>query len=87
MSKSLSDELEDREYEVEEKPAYQAGMSYAIVSCLAIIPSLLPLPSSFAAVAAVIGLLQIIFFIQYWAKISWFKNVLRNDLVDTTDEE
>jgi hypothetical protein len=72
MAKSISSELMDRGFEVEEKPGYNIGMAYAILAVSANIP--MPIQ-----IVGGIGMVAFILFIQYWMKISWYKKVLEND--------
>ena len=86
MSDSLSRELESRNYEVDEKPGYAPGLSYAILSVLMLIPSIFPLPAQLQVLALILGLAQIIFFVQYWAKMRWYRSVLKNDAQETDSD-
>ncbi len=79
MSRSIANELRSRDFEEEERPAFASGITFAILSLVALVSMLVPVPSSFAAVVGVIGFSQIFFFVQYWMKINWYKRVLQND--------
>ena len=73
MGSSLENELRDRNFDVTEKPGYIQGLGFA---CIGIIVNI-PMPAPFVAILAVIGL---IWFIQYWMKMSWYRKVLQEDV-------
>src|SRR5690606_827670 len=86
MSKSIANELSSRNFEEDERPTYVAGLTFAILS-LASLAGCLPIPSSFLALVSVIGFSQIFFFVRYWMKINWYRNVLQSDENGEVEEE
>lgn len=79
---SLRDELISRDYDVREKPALISGLGYSVISCLSLIPYFVEIPKNWLWALGAIGVLEIIFFVQYWTKISWYKTILREDNAD-----
>ncbi|MXV49805.1 hypothetical protein GS399_02400 [Pedobacter sp. HMF7647] len=80
VSQSIEAELHERNFEVDEKPAYIIGMSYAVTSLIMIFP----FP---ALLQFVFGIAGLIFFIQYWLKINWYKRILKDDADQEKTEE
>ena len=87
MSASLSNELESRNFDVDEKPGYRSGISFAVVSLLMLVFSFIKLPLQFQFLVFVLALAQIVFFVQYWARIRWYRTVLQQDKEEEADEE
>lgn len=95
LSSSLKKELMDRDFDVANRPTFAQGMLYAVISLISVIPSLMirmsattveemmnatkEIPDNMAMAIEIIGILQIILFLTYWSKISWYKNVLEKD--------
>lgn len=95
LSSSLKKELLARDFDVTQRPAFMQGMLYAVISLISVIPSLMirmsaktpeelinatkGIPDNVAMAIEIIGILQIILFLTYWSKISWYKNVLEKD--------
>jgi hypothetical protein len=83
MSKSIADELKSRDFEEVKRPAFTSGV---IASCLVILLLALqvtvlfvPLKPIYLDIIGVISLLHLVFFIQYWTKINWYKRILEQD--------
>lgn len=84
-----------RDFDITGKPTYIQGLLYAIISLIGVIPTVIILfsartpeeiiqaakviPDNVVIAIEVIGIIQIILFITYWTKISWYKNILEND--------
>ncbi len=79
ITSSLREELLSRNYEVTEKPAFISGLGYSIISLLAVFPYFIKIPEDWFWALGTVGLLQLIFFVQYWIKVNWYKNILKND--------
>ncbi|WP_069660059.1 hypothetical protein [Arcticibacter eurypsychrophilus] len=95
LSLSIKKEMEARDFDVSGKPTFMQGILYAIISVISVIPSIMirlsaktpeelinatkAIPENLSIVIEVIGIIQIILFITYWSKISWYKNILEND--------
>ncbi|MGX5688425.1 hypothetical protein [Arcticibacter tournemirensis] len=79
LATSIKDELLSRDFEVTDKPGLISGIGYSVVSCLALIPYILEIPKDWFWALGVIGLLQLIFFVQYWMKVNWYKTILKRD--------
>ena len=80
MSLSIKNELLSRDYEVTENPGFLSGLGYSIVSCLAVIPYLVQVPKDWFWALGIVGILQLIFFVQFWMKVNWHKNILKDDI-------
>lgn len=95
LSSSLKKELVARDFEVTQRPTLTQGMLYAAISLISVVPSMMirmsattaeeilsatkNIPENVAMAIEIIGILQIILFLTYWSKISWYKNVLEKD--------
>jgi len=95
MSKSLNNELESRDFEIDEKPALISGIVFAITSlveiCVSMVLAVLTLrgykiPEHFLLPISFLGVVQFFFFVQYWMKINWFKNILEKDEDDEVED-
>lgn len=87
FSKSITNELESRDFLVPKRPAFLSGLTFAVLSLLAAATLFIPIPEKFAVVAGIIGFAQIFFFIQYWMKINWYKTILEQDGEEYDEEE
>ena len=87
MSKSIAEELKSRDFEEEERPAFSSGLAFAILSLASLAVVLFPIPSSLTVLVAVVGFSQIFFFVQYWMKIIWYKNILEKDETGDMEEK
>ncbi|EOR95904.1 hypothetical protein ADIARSV_0917 [Arcticibacter svalbardensis MN12-7] len=95
LSLSIKNEMVARDFDITGKPTYIQGLLYAIISLIGVIPTVIILfsartpeeiiqaakviPDNVVIAIEVIGIIQIILFITYWTKISWYKNILEND--------
>lgn len=101
VSSSLRNELEDRNFDVTERPGLVSGMIYSVISFLVGSAPYILMAAGIEVLSTeeltkiseghvssgqgliiatgILGLLQLIFFIQYWMKISWYKNILKKD--------
>lgn len=101
ISSSIKRELEERNFEVTDRPGFVSGMFYSVIYLIAAIAPYimaatgvqaftmedvtaissgnLSVKGWFFVALGILGLLQLIFFIQYWMKINWYKTVLKND--------
>lgn len=95
LSSTLKNELEERDFDLNNRPTFVQGMFYAVISLLSVIPSIWifmsattteeilkvasTMPEGFALAIQIVGIVQVIAFITYWSKISWYKKVLEND--------
>ncbi len=70
LSNSLHNECHDRQLAVEERPGMKSGLLYAW-TFLAIN---IPFPASILFMGAI---LQLVFFVGYWVKVSRFKTLLK----------
>ena len=84
-----------RDFDITGKPTFVQGLLYAIISLIGVIPALViglsaktpeemiqatkVIPENIILAIEIIGIIQIILFITYWSKISWYKNILEND--------
>ena len=89
LSRSIRNELEDRNYETDENPGLYLGLGYACSACLVY---LIYVPISFTIIGF-IALAGLVCFVQYWMKINWYRKVLEEDkseeveyLEDDSDE-
>ena len=87
MTKSIYNELESRNFEEVNRPAFTSGIIFATLSLLAAITLFVPIPKSLAVAAGVVGFAQIFFFIQYWMKINWYKAILKQDEEGASSED
>lgn len=95
LSLSIKKEMEARDFDISGKPTFMQGILYAIISVISVIPSIVirlsaktpeeminatkAIPENLSIVIEVIGIIQIILFITYWSRISWYRNILEND--------
>lgn len=95
LSSTLKNELEERDFAISNRPTFVQGILYAILALVSAIPSLWlftsaqtpqevskivsEMPEEIALTIQILGIVQIILFITYWSKISWYKKVLEND--------
>ncbi len=84
LTDSLAKELESRNYEVPRQPAFRPGMGYAVFTVLGLLPYLTTIKEERMWVIGLIGVVQLIFMVQYWMKISWYKRVLENTFEEET---
>ncbi|WP_374166145.1 hypothetical protein [Arcticibacter sp. MXS-1] len=83
ISNSIREELLSRDYEVTDRPTYLSGILYSIALCFDLLIFIIPKDQiTFFGIA---GLLQIIFFVQYWNKVSWYKNLLQTEITKEAD--
>jgi hypothetical protein len=93
MASSIKNELEDRDYEVEENPGYNIGLLVAVIPFLTYVFYLIDLflikNQVITIIIGTLGIMRLIFFIQYWMKISWYRRVLETNATeeDATSEE
>lgn len=74
LSESLEKEFKERNFEIDEKPGLLIGLGFS--TALAVVN--IPMPVYISGIVAIAGL---IFFVQYWMKINWYKKVLQNDAI------
>ena len=89
VSSSLRKELDERNYDVKGQPTLILGLVYALLSCSALfipVPKDIKDPSN-STVYGILGLAVIVFFVQYWMKINWYKTVIRNDSLEPETKE
>ena len=95
LSTSIKNEMVARDFDITGKPTFVQGLLYAIISLIGVIPALViglsaktpeemiqatkVIPENIILAIEIIGIIQIILFITYWSKISWYKNILEND--------
>lgn len=86
MASSLRNELEDRDYEIEENPGFRIGMFVAIVPFLTYVFYLIDFfvikNQVITLIIGTLGIMRLIFFIQYWMKISWYRKVLETNATE-----
>ena len=91
MAGSIKNELIDRDYEVEENPGYRIGLIVAIIPfiiyLLYLIYYFVSRDQLVSFAIGALGIMRLIFFIQYWMKISWYKKVLESDAVEEEKPE
>jgi hypothetical protein len=92
LSKSISRELESRDFEEERRPTFLPGILFASLSFVIAVVVLLSsyginLPTAVFPAFAIVAFSQIFFFVQYWMKVIWYKNILKNDEEETSQEE
>jgi len=92
LSKSISNELASRDFEEERRPTFLPGILFATASLVIVLVVLLEyfgvhLPATLLPVFGVIAFSQIFFFVQYWMKVIWYKNILKNDEEDSSSED
>lgn len=91
MSKSIANELADREFEDVKRPGFISGMIFAVLSVVfeVIFPLALiyiPVVKEYMNIISAAAFLQIIFFIQYWMRINWYKRILEKDSENELEE-
>jgi hypothetical protein len=86
MASSLKNELEERDYEIEENPGYNIGMLVAVIPFLTYIFYLVDYfiirNQVITIIIGTLGIMRLIFFIQYWMKISWYRKVLETNATE-----
>jgi len=91
MASSLKNELLTRDYEVDENPGYKPGLAAASLPFLIYLIYIVDLyvfsHPYITFAAGFFSLLRIVFFVQYWMKMSWYRKVLEEDLAVDKDEE
>ena len=91
MASSLKNELIDRDYEVEENPGYNIGMTAAGISILILLIYILEgigiQNTTLTFILGAHAIMRLIFFIQYWMKIAWYRKVLETNASENTEEE
>lgn len=83
ISNSIREELLSRDYEVTDRPTFFSGLLYAVSLWFDLLVFIIP--QSQYWILGVAGLLQIIFFIQYWNKVNWYKNLLKSEGTQKSD--
>lgn len=84
MASSLYREFNERDFDIEKQPGLVPGMIYAVSSV--VYPLIVVAMPTFLVVAAIISILELVFFIKYWMKINWYRKVLENDAADAEAE-
>jgi hypothetical protein len=91
MASSIKNELIERDYEVEENPGFNIGIATAgssiLISILYIIESTGVKSSTITFTLGALAIMRLIFFIQYWMKISWYRKVLETNATESSTEE
>lgn len=83
MSQSIKNELESRNFEFEGNPTLVVGLLYSVLAGLVLF---IPTPQdlkSYSIGISILGIVVIICFAQYWLKINWYRNILKNDTEDS----
>src|SRR5690606_35975945 len=83
MAFSIKNELLSRDYEVDANPGYQSGLTAAVLPFLIYLVYvtefyITSLPY-LSFVIGFLGIMRIIFFVQYWMKMSWYRKVMEED--------
>ena len=87
MSKSIANELKNREFEEVKRPAFVPGIISAILALLPIAVLFTTIPKKYMDIIGIFALLQMVFFIQYWMKINWYRQVLKKDTEENGFDE
>jgi hypothetical protein len=87
MASSISKELTSRDFEEVKQPGLVLGLVYSVLSLLPIVVYFINIPEKFAILVGLLGLAQMIFFIQYWMKINWYKVIFKKDEHEDLSEE
>lgn len=91
MASSIKNELIARDYEVDENPGYKAGLTAAVLPFLMYLLYVVEfyvvsLPY-LSFTVGFLGVMRIIFFVQYWMKMSWYRRVLEEDIAADKEED
>ena len=79
MSKSISNELKSRDFDEVKWPALVPGLISATLSLLPLAVYFIDIPEKYMDVIGFLALFQMIFFIQYWMKINWYRQIFKQD--------
>lgn len=90
MSKSIENELRQRNFEEEKNPALAAGLTYAILSIIAYIGFFLVLnnfvPTYFNQIVVLVYFSKVFFMVKFWSKITWYKRIFEDkSITDYTE--
>ena|SRR5690606_30575686 len=91
MASSLKNELLSRDYEVDENPGYPSGLAAAVLPfvmyLLYVIEFYVVSVPYLPYAVGFLGILRVIFFVQYWMKMGWYRKVLEEDMSAEKEEE
>lgn len=91
MASSIKNELSARNYEVDENPGYRVGLTAAVLPFLMyllyIVEFYVVSIPYLSFTVGFLGIMRIIFFVQYWMKMSWYRKVLEEDMDADKEEE
>jgi ABC-type Na+ efflux pump permease subunit len=76
LADSLQAELEERNFEISERPTYNQGIAYAAASAVTSLVALV-----FPA-GGLLGIAALVLMIQYWVKANWYRKVLEKDSLE-----
>lgn len=83
VSASIKNELTSRNFDVKNLPTLTLGIVFSILSASAIfIPVPTKVTSNISLLYGVLGLVAFAFFVQYWIKINWYKELFIKDSAD-----
>lgn len=83
MSKSIANELKSREFEEVKRPAFASGLTAATLACVLAVLQIgflfVPVLKNYINLIGILALVQLVFFVQYWTKVNWYRRILKKD--------
>jgi len=80
LAESIKKELENRDFDVQGQPTIVLGLIFSLISISTLF---IPVPTAATTTSSIIygvaGMAALIVFVQYWSKISWYRQLFIKD--------